>query len=99
MKEKEMKMDRISDMATAIFFAKQGQLFDEPVAETEEEARTIALRRLCDKYHATGLLVDDTHLRLTKAVELAEDWNYGYSDGRGTGSAADREKLICDNTK
>ena len=39
MKEKEMKMDRISDMATAVFFAKQGQLFDEPVAETEEEAR------------------------------------------------------------
>ena len=39
MKEKDMKMDRISDMATAVFFAKQGQLFDEPVAETEEEAR------------------------------------------------------------
>ena len=69
------------------------------IAETEEEARTIALRKLCDKYHATGLLVDDTHLRLTKAVELVEDWNYGYGDGRGTGSAADREKLICDNTK
>ena len=69
------------------------------IAETEEEARIVALRNLRDVYHATGLLVDDSHLRMTKAVDLPTDWNYGYGAGRKTGSAADREALIRENTK
>ena len=69
------------------------------VAQTEEEARSIALKTIRNKNHATGMLVDDCHLRLTKVSELPTDWNYGYGDSRGTGSAADREALIRENTK
>ena len=68
------------------------------IAETEEEARAVALDNLRNKYHASGILVDDCHLRLTKAVELPNDWNYGYGEGRGTGSVEDRAVLIRENT-
>jgi len=67
------------------------------VADSEEEARSLALAELDKKYHGTGTILDDEHLRLTKVTDLAEDWNYGYGDGRGTGSADDRAALLTDN--
>lgn len=67
------------------------------VAETEEEARAIALDKLNAKYHGTGTLLDDEHLRLTKSVGLPVDWNYGYGEGRGTGTPEDRAALLENN--
>lgn len=67
------------------------------IAETEEEARAAALEKLAGKYGCTGTILDDEHLRLTKAVDLAEDWNYGYGDARGSGDAGDRAALLETN--
>lgn len=69
------------------------------IAETEEEARAIALEKLAAKYHGTGALLDDTHLRLTKTAELPQDWSYGYGDDRGTGTAEEKAALIADNKR
>ena len=66
-------------------------------AETEEEARAAALDKLNAKYHGTGTLLDDEHLRLTKTAELPADWSYGYGDERGTGSEEDRAALLKNN--
>ena len=67
------------------------------VAGTEEEARVLALEKLAAKYGCTGTIIDDEHLRLIKSVDLAEDWNYGYGDARGTGDACDRAALLDNN--
>ena len=67
-------------------------------AETEDEARAIALEKLAAKYHGTGMLLGQD-LRLTKAVEEPVDWNYGYGGERAEGSAADRDALRAASTK
>jgi hypothetical protein len=67
------------------------------VAETEEEARAIALEKLSAKYHGTGTILDDVHLRLTKSADLPVDWNYGYGDERGTGTPEDKAALLTNN--
>lgn len=64
------------------------------VAETEEEARAIALRKLADKFDESGVILDEPNLRLTKTTELPIDWSYGYGDGRGTGTPEERAELI-----
>lgn len=69
------------------------------VAETEEEARAIALRKLADKYDGTGILLDEPRLRLTKSAELPVDWSYGYGDARSTGTPEDKAALVRDNKR
>lgn len=63
------------------------------IAETEEEARAIALEKLNAKYHGSGTLLDEPRLRLTKSAELPVDWSYGYGDERGAGTAEDKAAL------
>ena len=67
-------------------------------AETEEEARKLAWEKLNAKYHGTGMLLG-CDLRLTKATDPAEDWNYGYGDGRKKGNAKDKKALWAECTK
>ena len=67
------------------------------VAGSEEEARAAALAELAARFGGSGTLVDDEHLRLTMAVDLAEDWNYGYGDERGSGGEDDRAALLDSN--
>lgn len=69
------------------------------VAETEEEARAIALEKLAAKYHGTGTLLDEPRLRLTKSAELPVDWSYGYGGGRGAGTAEEKAALYADNKR
>lgn len=69
------------------------------IAETEEEARAIALEKLEAKYHGTGTLLDEPRLRLTKSAELPVDWSYGYGDGRSTGTDEDKAALYADNKR
>ncbi len=69
------------------------------IAETEEEARAVALRKLEEKYHGTGILLDEPRLRLTKSAELPADWSYGYGDGRGAGTAEEKAALWADNKR
>lgn len=61
-------------------------------AETEEEARAIALEKLGAKYHGTGVYLG-RDLRLTKAVDRPVDWSYGYGEDRTAGSAEDKAAL------
>lgn len=67
------------------------------VAETEEEARAIALKKLSANYYGSGILLDD--LQLTKTADLPTDWNYGYGEGRGTGTPEERAALRQECTK
>ena len=62
------------------------------MAESEEEARALALEKLNAKYHASGVYLGKD-LRLTKAAELPVDWNYGYGDERLAGSEEDKAAL------
>ena len=68
------------------------------VAEDEDAARAAALEKLRAKYHGTGTLLG-CDLRLTKAVEEAVDWNYGYGDGRLDGTAEEKAALWQSCTK
>lgn len=69
------------------------------IAETEEEARAIALKKLSANYYETGILLDDLHLQLTNVADLPTDWNYGYGEGRGTGTPEERAALRQECTK
>ena len=69
------------------------------VAETEEEARAAAAEKLNAKYHGTGALLDDEHLRLTKSADLPVDWSYGYGEDRGTGTAEEKAALWAANKR
>lgn len=64
------------------------------MAESEEEARAEALRKLREKYHATGTLLG-SDLWLTKEAEIPSGWNY---DGKA-GTAEDRDALWASCTK
>ena len=66
-------------------------------AENETEAIEKADKKLTEEFFGTGVVLQD--LRLVQTTELPVDWNYGYGDARGTGSASDREALIRDNTR
>ena len=66
-------------------------------ADSETEAIEKADRQLTAEYFGTGVVLQD--LRLVKTIDLPVDWNYGYGDDRGTGSASDREALIRNNTR
>ena len=68
------------------------------IAETEEEARAAAMEKLNAKYHGTGMYLG-RDLRLTKAVELPVDWNYGYGDERAEGTAEEKAALWQSCTK
>lgn len=61
------------------------------VADSETEAVVLAERKLREQYAGTGVALGKP--ALTKAVDLPVDWNYGYGDSRGTGTAADMEAL------
>lgn len=67
-------------------------------APDEDEARALAAEKLRGQYHGTGTLTG-RDLRLTKAVDLAVDWNYGYGDERLTGTAEDKAALWQSCTK
>lgn len=68
------------------------------MAESEDAARADALDKLRAKYHGTGTLLGQD-LRLTKAVDVPVDWNYGYGDGRASGTAEDKAALWQSCTK
>lgn len=68
------------------------------VAASEDEARALAAEKLRREYYGSGTLTGK-ELRLTKAVELAVDWSYGYGDERLTGTAEDRAALWQSCTK
>lgn len=67
------------------------------IAETEEAARAIALKKLEASYYETGILLDD--LQLTNVADLPTDWNYGYGESRGTGTPEERAALRQECTK
>lgn len=67
-------------------------------AESEDEARAAALEKLNAKYYGSGMLLGQD-LRLTKAVDLAVDWSYGYGDERAAGTAEDKAALWQSCTK
>ena len=67
-------------------------------AETEDDARAVALEKLRAEYLGSGTLLGKD-LRLTKAVDLAVDWNYGYGDGRLAGTAEEKAALWQSCTK
>lgn len=69
------------------------------MADSEEEARAIALKKLAADYAGTGTLLDEPNLRLTQTADLPTDWNYGYGSDRGTGTPQQREDLIRECTK
>lgn len=62
------------------------------VAETEDEARVLAAEKLRAKYYGSGTLLG-RDLRLTKAVDTAVDWNYGYGEDRLAGTAEEKAAL------
>ncbi|MBP5166471.1 MAG: hypothetical protein ILP09_04355 [Oscillospiraceae bacterium] len=66
-------------------------------AETEEEARKLAEKKLCERYYGTGVLLGE--LKFKNCTEPAADWNYGYGDERRSGTAEDLAALRRDNTK
>lgn len=67
-------------------------------AASEDEARVLAAEKLRGRYHGVGTLLGQD-LRLTKTVDLAVDWNYGYGDERLTGTAEDKAALWQSCTK
>ena len=62
------------------------------VADSEEQARALALEKLNAKHHASGTVLG-RELRLTNAVELPEDWSYGYGGERHVGTAEEKAAL------
>ena len=64
-------------------------------AESETEALELADQTLTEEFFGTGALVGTP--RLVKSVDLPSDWNYGYGEDRGTGSAEDRAVLLRNN--
>ena len=65
-------------------------------AENEKEAEALACRALRYRYHGTGVILSG--LKKVAEVGLAVDWNYGYGEESGSGSAEDREALTRANT-
>ena len=65
-------------------------------AETEDEARALAKKKLHDLALGTGYrLLGEA--RLVSSHDLPIDWNYGYGDQRGTGTAEDKAALYRAN--
>ena len=60
-------------------------------AETEAEARTLAEKQVMECFAGTGFLLAALHLVQTR--DAAVDWNYGYGDEKGSGTAEDRAAL------
>ena len=67
------------------------------IAEDEAEARKLAFCKLRCKHYGTGILIYPDSLTLTATAELPTDWNYGYGEARGTGTAEDKAALWADN--
>ena len=65
------------------------------LAENETEAIEKADKALTEQYLGTGVILQDLHL--VQTLPLAVDWNYGYGEDRGTGSAEDRTALYRAN--
>ena len=66
-------------------------------AETEAEARTLAEQQARERFAGTGFLL--AALRLVQTKDAAVDWNYGYGDEKGSGTAEDQEALRVSCTK
>lgn len=62
-------------------------------AETEEEARVLAERDLRRMYYGTGVKLGEA--KCVGCAELPVDWNYGYGENRGTGTAEDKAALAA----
>jgi len=62
------------------------------IADSEEQARSLALEKLNAKYHASGMYLGQ-ELRLTNVADLPADWNYGYGDERLAGTAEEKAAL------
>ena len=66
-------------------------------AETEEEARKLAEKKLRERYLGTGVLLGKLTLKSCTDPDCA--WSYGYGEERRSGTAEDREALRRNNTK
>ncbi|MBQ8974867.1 MAG: hypothetical protein IJ072_03970 [Oscillospiraceae bacterium] len=66
-------------------------------AETQDEAASLAAKKLREKYLGSGTVLGS--VRLVAEYDLPADWSYGYGDGRGTGSAEDKKALAADCTR
>lgn len=64
-------------------------------AENEAEAVAKAGEKLRQEYYGTGVLLGG--VTITKSADLPVDWNYGYGDGRGTGTPEDMAGLTAAN--
>ena len=62
------------------------------IAETEEEAKALAEKKLHDKYYQTGILLGEA--RKLREDELPVDWSYGYGDERKSGLTKDLGDLV-----
>ena len=61
------------------------------VAETKAKALKLAKEELRRQYLGSGTVLGE--IRFVEAVDLAVDWNYGYGDERGKGTAKDKAAL------
>ena len=65
------------------------------IAGSEAEAEVLAAEKLHANYDGSGVVLGKPVL--TKCVDLPVDWNYGYGDGRMSGSAKDMADLCATN--
>jgi hypothetical protein len=64
-------------------------------AETKAQATKLAKEALREKYLGSGTILGE--LKFVGTTELAVDWNYGYGDKRGKGTAKDKAALYAGN--
>ncbi len=67
------------------------------LAEDEKEALEKARKGFRCRFLATGVYLGE--IRMTGSRELDADWNYGYGDGRGCGTAEELAALRASCTK
>ena len=64
-------------------------------AETKAQALKLAKEELRKHYLGSGTILGE--VRLVGTADLAVDWNYGYGDKRGKGTAKDKAALYAGN--
>ncbi len=61
-------------------------------AESEEEARAIAEKKLREEYAGTGVILGD--IKLMDIESIPTDWSYGYGDELRSGPIEDVSGLV-----
>ena len=62
-------------------------------ADTKAQALKLAKEELRRKYLGSGTILGE--IRFVESTDLAVDWNYGYGDQRGKGTAKDKAALLA----